>query len=488
MKNISNTELAKSVINVGFDRSILKTKIIHLGFGAFHRAHQCLYTSELSRKTGSTWGICEVNLFGGEVLVKQLRDQAHLYSVLEKGDSASNVKISGAIVSALQPQLDGIKTILEKMSEPEISVVTMTITEKGYCADIQSGKLDLNNPLIKHDLATPREPQSAIGYIVEALRIRRARGIPAFTVLSCDNLQNNGHLTQQVVSEYVQAVDSELATWINENVTFPCSMVDRISPAITPDDQKEMANLLGVEDPCGVVCEPFRQWIIEDNFVNGRPQWDQVGAQFVDNVIPFEQMKLRMLNGSHSFLAYLGYLGGYDFISEAMADPDYRQAVSELMLLEQSKTLNMPQGVDLQQYADQLIERFSNTSLQHRTWQIAMDGSQKLPARFCESLLALRADKVSTKWLPLGIAAWMKYVSQTDESGKAIDVRDPMIDEFTRIYAQSLSPQDTVMALLNINTIFGTQLIEDTELVEQIITAYKTLLTLGAKATIKSFL
>jgi len=488
MKNISNTELAKSIINVGFDRSTLDTKIIHLGFGAFHRAHQCLYTSELSRTTGSDWGICEVNLFGGEELVKQLRDQQHLYSVLEKGATASTVKISGAIVDALQPNLDGIQTIIEKMSEPQISVVTMTITEKGYCADIQSGKLDTNNPLIKHDLANPSQPQSAIGYIVEALRTRKERGLPAFTVLSCDNLQNNGHLTQQVVSEYVQSIDTELASWISENVTFPCSMVDRISPAITSDDQKEMAELLGVDDPCGVVCEPFRQWIIEDNFVNGRPEWDKVGAQFVDNVIPFEQMKLRMLNGSHSFLAYLGYLGGFDYISEAMANADYRQATIELMVQEQSKTLNMPAGVDLQQYAEQLIERFSNTSLQHRTWQIAMDGSQKLPARFCESLLVLRENKLTSKWLPLGIAAWIKYVSQTDESGNAIDVRDPLIEEFTRIYAQSLSPQETVMAFLNISTIFGTQLIEDTELVEQIITAYKSLLSLGAKATIKSFL
>ena len=490
MKNISNTELNKNIVPVGFDRSHLKEKIVHLGFGAFHRAHQALYTSELANKSVSDWGICEVNLFGGEALVEQLRSQKHLYSVMEKGALSSQVKISGAVINSLHPDLDGIQPILDKMSEPQVTVVTMTITEKGYCADISSGKLDFNNELIKHDINDPQHPRSAVGYLVEALRLRKQLGLPAFTVLSCDNLQNNGHLTHQAVSDYAQKIDMELAEWIEANATFPCSMVDRISPAITDEEHQEMSLLLGVDDPCGVVCEPFRQWFIEDNFVGDKPQWDKVGAQFVPDVIPFEQMKLRMLNGSHSFLAYLGYLGGYDFISQTMADTNYRQATLELMANEQSTTLNMPAdaNVDIEKYAAQLIERFSNPNLKHRTWQIAMDGSQKLPARFCESLLLLRKQNKSCKWLTLGVAAWMKYVSQKDENGHAIDVKDPLLQDIADIYAQKLTAPETVKALLKINTIFSDELRQDKTLIEQIISSYQHLIDNGAKETIKSML
>ncbi len=256
------------------------------------------------------------------------------------------------------------------MARPQTAIVSLTVTEKGYCADAASGQLDLNNPLIKHDLENPTAPKSAIGYIVEALRLRREKGLKAFTVMSCDNVRENGHVAKVAVLGLAQARDPQLAAWIEENVTFPCTMVDRIVPAATPETLQEIADQLGVYDPCAIACEPFRQWVIEDNFVNGRPDWDKVGAQFVADVVPFEMMKLRMLNGSHSFSAYLGYLGGYETIADTMTNPDYRKAAFALMMQEQAPTLSMPEGTDLNAYATLLIERFSNPSLRHRTGRL----------------------------------------------------------------------------------------------------------------------
>ncbi|WP_413701068.1 mannitol dehydrogenase family protein [Psychromonas sp. KJ10-10] len=324
-QNISNASLNPQVVRPNFDPSTLKSRIVHIGFGAFHRAHQGLYTSEMIEKTGSDWGICEINLFGGE-LISNLRKQDHLYSVLEKSSDGVTAKISASVIESRHSVLDSKQAVLDKMAEPQVAIVSMTITEKGYCADLSTGRLDYNNTLIMADLADPQQPQSAIGYIVEALRIRKVNAIKPFTVMSCDNIQDNSRVAKQVILDYANKLDTELGAWIEENVSFPCTMVDRIVPAITEESLAQLTESLGVEDPCGIVCESFRQWVIEDDFVNGRPQWDAVGATFVEDVRPFEDMKLRMLNGSHSFLAYLGYLAGYRYIYETMQDEAFKHA------------------------------------------------------------------------------------------------------------------------------------------------------------------
>lgn len=380
-------------------RSQLKSRIVHLGFGAFHRAHQALFTNEMLEKTQSDWGICEINLFGGEALIEQLRIQDHLYTVAEKGAEKTNVKLIGAVNESLHPELDGKEAVINKMVEEQVAIVSMTITEKGYCADPATGRLDKNNALIQHDLSNPHSPSSAIGYIVEALRIRREKGVKPFTVMSCDNVQENGHVARAAILDFANLLDQELAGWIEANVTFPCTMVDRIVPAATEETLAEIAQLVGHEDPCGIACEPFRQWVIEDKFVNGRPEWDLAGAEFVQDVVPFEEMKLRMLNGSHSFLAYLGYLGGYAHISDTMTNTDYRKAAFDMMIKAQAPTLSMPAGTDLEAYATLLIERFSNPSLKHQTWQIAMDGSQKIAQRMGGSLRHHIENGTDYKWL-----------------------------------------------------------------------------------------
>lgn len=469
------------VTRPAWDRSRLESRIVHLGCGAFHRAHQALYTHHLLETSDSDWGICEVNLMPGNdrVLIENLKNQQLLYTVAEKGADSTELKIIGSMKEALHPEIDGCEGILRAMTRPHTAIVSLTVTEKGYCTDAASGQLDLNNPLIQHDLANPATPKSAIGYIVEALRLRREEGLNAFTVMSCDNVRENGHVAKVAVLGLAQARDPQLAAWIEAHATFPCTMVDRIVPAATPETLQEIADQLGVYDPCAIACEPFRQWVIEDSFVNGRPAWDKVGAQFVEDVVPFEMMKLRMLNGSHSFLAYLGYLGGYETIADTMTNPAYCKAALALMMQEQAPTLSMPEGTDLQAYATLLIARFSNPSLRHRTWQIAMDGSQKLPQRLLDPIRLHLQNGSDWRHLALGVAGWMRYVSGIDDAGQAIDIRDPLADKF-RAIVETSEPGDRVPALLTLTEIFGSDLPSDPHFVNAIQAAWQQIADKGA--------
>lgn len=402
-----------------WSQSRLVSRIVHLGCGAFHRAHQALFTHHLLESTDSDWGICEVNFMSenGARLIESLKRQHLLYTIAELGATNTELKVIGSVKEALHPDFDGEVGILQAMARPETAIVSLTITEKGYCTSASSGQLDLTHPLVQHDLTHPQQPKSAIGYIVEALSLRRQQGLGAFTVLSCDNVRDNGHVAKAAVLGFASVRDADLAEWIEQHVTFPCTMVDRIVPAATPESLALIAEQLGVYDPCAIACEPFRQWVIEDNFVNGRPDWDRAGAQFVDDVMPYELMKLRMLNGSHTFLAYLGYLAGYQTISDAMNSPAYRHAVKTLMLQEQADTLSMPEGSDINGYAELLVSRFTNPALKHRTWQIAMDGSQKLPQRMLDPIRQLLAAGSPFPHLALGVAGWMRYVGGIDEQG-----------------------------------------------------------------------
>ncbi|NOJ06968.1 fructuronate reductase [Vibrio splendidus] len=484
MKTVANSTLPNTVLRPDYDRSALQSRIVHLGFGAFHRAHQALFTNEMLSKTNTDWGICEINLFGGEDLIESLRAQDHLYTVAEKGAESTDVKVIGSVTESLHPNLDGIEAVLEKMAEPQVAIVSMTITEKGYCADPATGKLDKNNPLVIADLASPTQPKSALGYIVQALKIRRERGLTPFTVMSCDNVQENGHVAKAAIIEFAQLLDPELRDWIETNVTFPCTMVDRIVPAATEETLTEIAELLGCEDPCGIACEPFRQWVIEDNFVAGRPDWNVAGAEFVEDVVPYEEMKLRMLNGSHSFLAYLGYLGGYDHISDTMTDAGYRKAAFDMMMKSQAPSLTMPEGTDLEGYATLLINRFTNPSLKHKTWQIAMDGSQKIPQRMGGSLRFHLKQGSDFSWLATAIAGWMRYVSGVDEQGNEIDVRDPMADTLRQICDEHGLNVSVVPALLAVEAIFPAELGPNPQVIDAVSSAYQSLIEHGAVATV----
>ncbi|WNN73784.1 mannitol dehydrogenase family protein [Kluyvera cryocrescens] len=469
-----------------YDRSKLVSRIVHLGFGAFHRAHQAVYADILAAEHGSDWGYTEVNLIGGEQQIADLNHQDNLYTVAEMSADAWTARVVGVVKEALHAQVDGLETVLAKMCEPQVAIVSLTITEKGYCHSPATGQLMLDHPFIAADLQNPHQPKSAPGVVVEALARRKAAGLPAFSVMSCDNMPENGHVMRNVVCAYARAVDASLADWIESHVTFPSTMVDRIVPAVTPETLDKIEQLTGVRDPAGVACEPFRQWVIEDNFVAGRPAWEKAGAELVSDVIPFEEMKLRMLNGSHSFLAYLGYLAGYQHINDCMGDENYRRAAHDLMLKEQAPTLKV-QNVDLARYADLLIARYTNPALRHRTWQIAMDGSQKLPQRMLDSVRWHLADSSSFTLLALGVAGWMRYVGGVDEQGNAIEVCDPLLPVIQAAVAQSEEGESRVKALLAIEAIFGKDLPLNGQFVDQVINAYLSLLSKGAKATVAEY-
>jgi len=484
MKNIAASVLPDLVELPRYDRSRLRSRIVHLGFGAFHRAHQALTTDRVLNDRGGDWGICEISLFSGDVLMQQLRAQDHLYTVLEKGADGNRPIVIGAVRECLNARLDSLAAIIEKFCEPQVAIASLTITEKGYCIDPASGRLDLNHPGIAHDLQHPDEPTSAPGILVEALHRRRQRGLPPFTVLSCDNIPDNGHVVKNAVLGLAEKRSPALAAWIAESVSFPATMVDRIVPAATEASLAEIADALGgVADPCAISCEPFIQWVIEDNFVAGRPAWEAAGVQMVDDVLPWEQMKLRMLNGSHSFLAYLGYLAGYQYISDCMADPLFRRAAERLMMQEQAPTLRIT-GVDLRAYADSLIARFSNPALKHRTWQIAMDGSQKLPQRMLDSIRTHLERESRWPLLALGVAGWMRYVSGVDDAGAPIEVKDPLSDKFSAIVATS-SENDRPRALLALSEIFGRSLPASAPFVAAVQQAWDRLSRHGAREALR---
>lgn len=287
---------------------------------------------------------------------------------------------------------------------------------------------------------------------------------------------------RNVVCAYARAVDDELAQWIEQNVTFPSTMVDRIVPAVTADTLDKIEQLTGVRDPAGVACEPFRQWVIEDNFVAGRPQWEKAGAELVTDVVPFEEMKLRMLNGSHSFLAYLGYLAGYQHINDCMQDDNYRRAAQALMLQEQAPTLKV-QGVDLARYAGLLIERYSNPALKHRTgrlrWTVARSSRS-----VCLIPCAGTAHHSDFSLLALGIAGWMRYVSGVDDQGQAIEISDPLLPVIQQAVQGSKEGSERAQALLGIKAIFGDSLPQEARFVDAVTAAYLSLQIHGAKATV----
>ncbi len=442
-----------------YDRHGVTPGIVHLGTGAFHRAHQAVYLDELLAQD-SSWGLVGASLRSRKI-ADELNQQDGLYTLRENGPDGARHRIIGSILRVFAADSD-LESLLRQMTAPSIRIVSLTVTEKGYCHDPASGELDLTHPDIVADLENPTSPRSAPGVLVEALGRRRQAGFGPFTVLSCDNLPENGATTRHIVLSYAGHRDADLAAWIEQNVTFPSTMVDRIVPATTSDDIAGVAAAVGVEDACPVITEPFCQWVVEDAFCAGRPAFETVGVQMVADVRPYEEMKLRMLNGSHSALAYLGHPAGFETVADATASPAIVQYLHDMMTNEVMPALQMPQGTDLPAYRDALIDRFKNPALHHRTWQIAMDGSQKLPQR----LLATIADNLESGFpigrLALAVAAWMRYVSGFDEAGAPIDVRDPMAEKLRAIADQNRGvPAAATKAFLSFERIFDPALATD---------------------------
>ncbi|MGV3650008.1 MAG: mannitol dehydrogenase family protein, partial [Devosia sp.] len=399
MTRLSEAALAglpSTVERPAYVRSAVTPGIVHLGIGAFHRAHVAAYVDSLLA-TDPSWGIIGASLRRPDTR-DALAPQDFLYTLAVRDASGTRCRIIGSLLDVIDANADR-DGLLARMADKATRIVSLTVTEKGYCHDPATGALDQNHPDIRHDLGDPANPVSAPGMLVEALARRKAAGIAPFTVMSCDNLPANGHTVRRILISFARLRDAGLADWLEAGLACPSTMVDRIVPATTEADSAEISGLTGFEDQWPIMTEPFTQWVIEDNFPLGRPAFETVGAQLVADVEPFELMKLRMLNGSHSTIAYLGYLAGYQHVNEAIADPGIATLIHGLMSEEVMATLPMPRA-DLKTYRDALLQRFANPALKHRTWQIAMDGTQKLPQR----LLGTIADRLA-EGLPVTRAA-----------------------------------------------------------------------------------
>ncbi len=454
--------------------------IVHLGLGAFFRAFGAVYIGEAMAASGGDWGIVGVSL-RSPTIRDQLEPQGCAYTALELGPTGERAKIIETVQDVLVAP-ENPQAVLDLMADPRIRIVSMTITEKGYCHDPATGALDLSHPDIIHDIKAPL-PRSAPGYLVRAQQRRKAAGIPPLTILSCDNLPNNGKLVRGVVMALAQEIDPEIADWLEHEGRFPSTMIDRIVPATKPEDIARVTKLTGSLDRAPVIHEPFRQWVVEDDFVGGqRPDLGAVGVQMVDDVTAFEHMKLRMLNGTHSALAYLGYLAGYEAISDAVADPAFEAFVRYLWSREIIPALTPPPDVDLNAYADALLERYKNPSIRHRTWQIAMDGSQKLPQRILGTLEDNLAAGRPSPGLILAVAAWMRYVCGIDESGGPIEVKDPLADKLRALSDTAKDDAEFVASLLAVKSIFAPALAA--ALHSEVTAAYRTLRRVGARAAV----
>ncbi len=464
-----------------YDRAAVTPGIVHLGIGAFHRAHMAAYVDDLLARD-PRWGIVGASLRRPDTR-EALAPQDFLYTLAIRDASGTTTRTIGAVLDILDANTQRAE-LIALMADPRIRIVSLTVTEKGYCRDPATGALDASHPDIVHDLAHPEAPVSAPGLIVRAIELRRDAGIAPFTVLSCDNLPANGTTTRRIVAGFAALRSAELAAHVEADIAFPSTMVDRIVPATTDADRAAVREATGLDDAWPIVTEPFTQWVIEDSFASGRPAFELAGAQMVDDVEPFELMKLRMLNGSHSTLAYLGYLAGYGFVSEAIADPAMHRLIHGLMTEEVMPTLPMAKD-DLARYRDRLLERFANPALHHRTWQIAMDGSQKLPQRLLGPIRDNIAAGRPYRRQALGVAAWMRYVTGRDETGTPIEVKDPLAPRL-RALADAAGPNAEALAaaLLEVTEIFGTDLPADAGFRRTVTDHLASLFANGARATI----
>lgn len=398
------TPLPPGVTAPGYDRRALRPGIVHLGFGAFHRAHQAVATQAALRRECGPWGIVAVNLRSAGP-IRDLASQDGLYSVTTRGPDGDSTEVIGATVGWLCAAEDP-QAVLAAMADPGIRIVTLTVTEKAYGLDPATGGLDPAHPAVAADLADPARPTGAVGMIVEALARRRAAGTPPFTVLSCDNLPANGRVVARLVREMAARRDRALADWIAAQVAFPSSMVDRIVPAATDTTRAGAAAALGAADALAVETEPFLQWVIEDHFPRGRPAWEAAGAIFVQDVAPYEKMKLRMLNGAHTLTAHLGILHGLDCVRDVMALPALAAQVRAHMEAA-AATLDPVPGIDLAAYQGDLLARFANPAIAHRNVQIAIDTTQKLPQRILSPALDARAAGFDAAAFARATGAWI---------------------------------------------------------------------------------
>jgi len=450
----SLADVSRTVPVPCYDRTSITVGIVHVGVGGFHRAHEAAYLDRLLEQgLADQWGICGVGVLAHDRrMADALRSQDHLYTlVLKHPDGRLEPRVVGSLVDYLFAP-DDPEAVVERMAARTTRIVSLTVTEGGYNSAPSTGEFDTGNAVVMADLAAGATPATAFGLITEALARRRARGVPPFTVLSCDNIQNNGSLARRMFTAFARLRDPGLADWIESEVRFPSSMVDRITPVTSDADTRAIADGFGVQDAWPVVCEPFTQWVLEDDFPAGRPPLERVGVQLVKDVLPYELMKLRLLNAGHQSLAYLGYLCGHRYVHEAAGDPLIATFLRAYMDREATPTLQPVPGVDLEEYKSTLIERFGNPHVADTLARICTDTSDRIPTFLLPVVHEQLARGGEVRLAALVVASWARYAEGVDEQGDSIQVVDPL--RVVLMAAAQRQRQDST-AFLEVRGVFG---------------------------------
>ncbi|QVY66233.1 mannitol dehydrogenase family protein [Polaribacter sp. Q13] len=489
MKNIiklNQQNLAKistKITSPSYDRSKVKTGIVHVGIGGFHRSHEAFYTDQLLQNNSqSDWGICGVALLDFDTKIYNiLKEQNGLYTlVIKELDGSLTKQIIGSMVEVLFAPESPIK-VIEKMASPDVKIISLTITEGGYNYNEATGEFNFENPLIQHDLETPSAPKTIFGYLTQALKMRKEKGLKGITIQSCDNIQGNGHMAEKMLLSYVKVAAPNLVSWIDENVSFPNAMVDRITPATSALDIEKLKETSGIDDGWPVVCEPFKQWVIEDNFVAGRPAWETVGAQFVKDVVPYEKMKLSLLNAGHSVLGILGALYGYSTIDEAANDANISSFLRIYMGNEVTPTLGHLEGVNLKNYKFSLIQRFGNIYIKDQIERICSESSAKIPIFILPTVYNQLENNRTVNHAAFIIAAFAIYSVGVNENGAQLIIKDAMETVLTE---KAILARNNPAAFLEIESIFG-QLKNSKTFLDAYTDAYQNIVKNGIEKSVK---
>ncbi|HEX3257527.1 MAG TPA: mannitol dehydrogenase family protein [Pseudonocardia sp.] len=467
----------------GYDRGTVSAGIVHLGVGAFHRAHQALYLDRLMNDGKALdWGIVGVGVLPGDARMRDaLAAQDCLYTLVEKSpDGSQEARVIGSIVEYLLAP-DDPEAVVERMADPAIRIVSLTVTEGGYNFHAVTGEFQADDPGVVHDLEPGAAPKTTFGLVVEALDRRRQRGIPPFTVLSCDNIQGNGDAARRSFTAFARLKDPKLGEWVEQEVRFPNCMVDRITPVTTDDDRAALQERHGLEDKWPVVCEPFTQWVLEDSFSIGRPPVEDAGAQVVADVEPYELMKLRLLNASHQGLCYLGYLAGYRLVHDVCQDPLFAEFLLAYMDREATPTLHDVPGIDLHAYKRELIERFSNPQVRDTVARLCAESSDRIPKWLLPVIRHNLEHDGEIDRAVLVVAAWARYAEGVDEQGEPITIVDRLADT---LKATAQTQRDDPLAFVRNRELFG-DLVDD----ERFASTYQRFLASlhekGARATLE---
>ncbi len=479
-------KIAAAVRIPAYDRGAIVQSTVHIGVGGFHRAHQAVYLDDLLHLPDTErWGECGFGVLPSDSRMRDaLMGQDCLYTVVERSSQKQEARVVGSMTGYVYAP-DSCEAAVEKLASPDTRIVSLTITEGGYFIDEGTGEFTANHPDIQHDIRHQDQPLTSMGYLTAALNRRRLRGLPPFTVMSCDNLQGNGHVVREVLLELAGLQNPTLEKWIAAHVAFPNSMVDRITPATTEADRSSIKEIFGLDDAWPVVTEPFIQWVIEDTFCNGRPAWERVGGQLVSDVAPYELMKIRLLNGSHLAMGYLGALAGYTYVHEVLQDPLFTEFI-EAFMEEVTPVVPIVPGVSVVKYKKVLIERFSNPTIMDQVTRICSEGSAKMPKWMLPSIIELQEKSGSIELLSLAVASWIHYLKQgVDERGKTLNIVDARATELIGV-AKTVGTDPRPM--LALQSIFGQKLPAMPSFVSKVEKALQMLVAQGAAASMRQCL